>query len=144
MDLAELGRHRRRRRAVGDLPAGDMKRLAERRDHEAARHQRRIAAGRGVGLAVEDHVLVDLVGDHEQVVRLSDGLERAQVVIAQDAPARVVRRIDQDRPGARRDSRFDARPSRSRNSSVIGTHTGLAAGQHDVGQITVVHRLDRR
>ena len=90
-----------------DLPPGAVEHLGRAGDGHGALGHARIGGGRQVPAAVEGQVLVDLVGDHQQV-----GLDRqrgqpAQFLLGEDHPGRVVRGVDDDRPGARRDGGAD-------------------------------------
>jgi hypothetical protein len=51
-------------------------------------------------LAVEDQVLVDLVGDHEQVVLDGQGGDGGQFVAGEHRAGGVVRAVEQDEAGA--------------------------------------------
>ena len=54
-------------------------------------------------LAVEDEVLVDLVGDHEQVVLDGQRRDGGELVAGEHRAGRVVRAVEQDEAGAGRD-----------------------------------------
>ena len=92
-------------------------------------------------LAVEHHVLVDLVRDHEQSGLDRDRLEPSHVGIRQGHAARVVRRVDQDCPGAGGDRSCDRIPV---DAKCVGHRDADrdATGQLDIGQVAVVGRLD--
>ena len=64
MHLAQLAGQLRRRHAIADPPAGGMQRLAEGKHREAALAQFRVRQHRCMAAAVEEHVLVHLVGEH--------------------------------------------------------------------------------
>jgi hypothetical protein len=51
-------------------------------------------------LAVEHQVLVDLVGDHEQVALDGERGDGGQLVAGEDRARGVVRAVEQDEPGA--------------------------------------------
>ena len=53
--------------------------------------------------AVEDQVLVHLVGDHQQVALAGEFGDRGELGAGQDRAGRVVRGVEQDQPGARGD-----------------------------------------
>ena len=138
--LAELGRQRRWRRHVADLPAGDVVGLAEAGDDRGARRQAGKRARSGA-LAVEHHVLVDLVADHEHVGR------RQQVL-----PARMSARVQTVPLGLCGVLIMIARvlamsaaamlPKSGRKSrGQRHAHHG-AAGQLDVGHVAVVAGLE--
>ena len=54
-------------------------------------------------LALEDQVLVHLVGDHQQVVLAGQGGDPGELGPGEHRPGRVVRRVQQQQPGARGD-----------------------------------------
>ena len=51
-------------------------------------------------LLVEGQVLVDLVGDHDEVVAAGDVRDGVELGLVEHAPGRVVRAVQQDHPGA--------------------------------------------
>ena len=55
--------------------------------------------------SVEEHVLVHLVGHHDQVVLDRDVGDRLQLRRVNTEPGRIVRRIEQNQSGARCDRR---------------------------------------
>ena len=88
----ELGR----RADPADLPAGERERLAARRDRDRAVAHPGQRRDRHV-LTVEHEVLVDLVGDDEQVVLDRRGRRSGASSAAREHLARrVVRRVQQD------------------------------------------------
>ncbi len=50
-------------------------------------------------LSVEDHVLVNLVGDRDQIVAAAEVGDRFQLGSGEHPAGGVVRRVDDDRPG---------------------------------------------
>ena len=80
MNLAELRGQMLRGDAVADLPTGGVVGLAEGRHHEAAPPEVGKAANALMGPAVEDDVLVHLIGQHMQAVLKGQGLKAAQIV----------------------------------------------------------------
>ena len=110
LQLDELGRHRLGRRHVADAPAGHRVALAHAVDGDRARRERRVRAGRrmheaGRDLGV-DQLLVDLVGDHGDLLVLRKLVaERAHLVGRIRDAARVRRRVPHDADRARRDRR---------------------------------------
>ncbi|MEY3475557.1 MAG: transporter heme permease [Pseudomonadota bacterium] len=140
--LAELGAHRCGGGHVAHLPAGHVVGLAEARDDEGARRQPREARRALMLLAIEHHVLVHLVADQQHVGGCQDVLQAQHVFARPDGGARVVRRVDQDGAGARRDggcNLVEVRPERAGNQRHA--HRG-AAGQIAVGDVAVVARLE--
>ena len=123
---AEGGGELWRRGHVANLPAGDVEGLAKAAAQEAARCQGRVGGHAVVAGAVVDHVLVDLVADDEEVVLLGQRLQGQHVLVRGDAAAGVVRGVDDQGPGARRDGRADAVPvdavlARHRHADNHGT-----------------------
>jgi hypothetical protein len=82
-----------------DLPAGERERLARRADpHRALAH-----AGEGDDrhvLAVEDQVLVDLVGHHEQVALDGQAGDGGQFGAGEHRAGGIVRAVEQDEASA--------------------------------------------
>jgi hypothetical protein len=54
-------------------------------------------------VAVEDQVLVDLVGHHDQVVLTRNGGDILELGTREDGAGRVVRTVEQEQPRARTD-----------------------------------------
>ena len=67
VDLAQLARERRRRDTVADAQPRRMQGLAEGKDCEASLSQLRMRQHRSMHPAVEDHVLIDLIREHDDV-----------------------------------------------------------------------------
>ena len=83
-----------------DLPAGEGEGLARAGDrHRPVEHARQ-GGDRDVGVAVEGQVLVDLVGDHDEVVATGDVRDGGELALVEHASGRVVRAVQQDHPGA--------------------------------------------
>jgi hypothetical protein len=133
--LAELGRQRRRRGHVADLPAGDVVGLAEARDDEGARASPG-SAPRSGALAVEHHVLVDLVADQQHVGGRQQLLQ-ARMSASLQTVALGLCGVLMNGAGARRDGGGDRSKSGRKLPGVSGTRT-TAAGQLDVGHVAVV------
>ena len=71
--------------------------------------------------AVEHQMLVDLVGDHQQVVRAPRARRsRASSVVGGDHAGRVVRRVEDQRPGPGRD-RAAQRVDVDGEAAAVGT-----------------------
>ena len=73
----------------------------------STRAELRMGGYAGMGLAVVDHVLVDLIGDQHNLGRRQQLGQYIQVVPGPDRGAGVVRGVDDDRPGARADGGGD-------------------------------------
>jgi hypothetical protein len=140
--LADAGGERRRRHRPADAPAGHAEGLRHAVDrhraigHPLDRHQRHVAG------AVVDDVLVDLVGDRDDVPRAAEGGDRLELVAAEDLAGGVVRRVDDDRPGLRRERRGELvgieRPAGRAQRHV----PGRGARQDGVRAVVLVERLE--
>ena len=139
--LAELGAQRSRRRHVADLPAGHVVGLAKAADDEGARRQAGKACRALVRCAVEHHVLIHLVADQQDVGGRQQFLQRQHFRFAPDRGAGVVRAVDQDGAGARRDRGGDAVEVRAEAAGRQRHAHHAAAGQFDVGHVAVVAGL---
>ena len=136
--FAELGGQRRWRDHGTDFPAGDVVGLAEAADDEGAGRQARKARGALVQLAIKDHVLIHLVADQQHLGRCQQRFQLSHVLSGPHLAAGVVRAVDQDRTGARRDRSGDGvevRPEAARHQRHAHH---LSAGQLDVGHVAVV------
>lgn len=137
---------------VADAPAGGVEQLA--RGADGQRQRRDLRAQRRD--AREGHVVqavVDLVGEDEDVVldaQVADGLE---FVTAEDLADGVVRRVDDDHAGARRDLALElgevdgpfargSRLARAVGGRVQRHVDHLAAGHFDVGDVLVEEGLE--
>ena len=138
VDLAELGRQRRRCGHKADLPARHMVGLAKARHDEAAQRQFWQACDALVRLSIEHHVLVDLVGDDEDVGVAQQLGQGSHLRFAPDRGARVVRRVDDDGARARRDRGPDAREVGRETAGRQRHMHGHTAGQHDVRLVAVI------
>jgi len=101
LDRLDRGHQFGRRLDPADLPAGEGERLACRADRYGPLAHAGELGDRHV-LAVEDQVLVDLVGDHEQVALDGQVRDRGDLAGGEDRTGRVVRGVEQDEPGAHR------------------------------------------
>jgi hypothetical protein len=92
-------------------------------------------------LALVDDVLVDVVGQRDQVVLAAEVGDQLELVPAEDLAGRVVRRVDDDRPRPRRDRRAELvridRPVRLVQCDVAGN----GARQDRIGPIILVVRV---
>ena len=88
------GDQRRGRGHPAHLPAGEGEGLAARGDRQRALAHAGQRGQRDVG-AVEDEVLVDLVGHRQQVVGAAQGGDLRQLVGREHLARRVVRRVEQ-------------------------------------------------
>ena len=94
-----------------------------------------------MAMAVEPHVLVDLVGDGDDPVPLAQARDLRQLLGREDAARRVARRVDEDQ----------ARPRADRSSQPSGIEAEAGPGQPDKarfhtrqgagGQVVFVPRL---
>ncbi len=92
---------------------------------------------------VEDEVLVDLVGHHEQVSLAGEPGDRGELLVGEDGAGGVVRTVDQQQLGARGDGGsqgVDVEPEVGRAQRDRHPH---AAGHGDGGGVGVVVRLQR-
>ncbi len=85
----------RRPAAPADLPAGEREGLAGAGDRQRPLGHPRQRRERDVGRVVVDEVLVDLVGDRDQVVLAADPRDALQLRPREHAPGRVVWRVEQ-------------------------------------------------
>ena len=134
----------RRARHPTDLPAGAVERLRRAGDTQGSLAHTGQRRDRPVRAAVEQQVLVDLVGDGDDVVFLAQRGDRGQVVVGEHRAGRVVRRIDDDggRLGAERLRKAVAVDA---EAVPVGDHRHGApprAGHGDRRRIGVVVRLD--
>ena len=140
--LSELAHQRGRRGHVADLPARDVERLAEARHDQRSLGELGQAREARVRDAVVDHVLVDLVGQHQRLRRPQQLGEARALLARPHGAARVVRRVDDDHARARR--------QRARERVEVGTPGAgrqrhahrRRAGERDRRAIAVVARLE--
>ena len=97
------------------------------------------------GGAGEHEVLVDLVGDDDQVVVDGQLGDLRQLAGVEHLAGRVVRRVEQDQPGARPDG--GAQLGRVEAVAAVGLRAqqdghGARPGQGDARLVAVVHRLE--
>jgi len=83
-----------------DLPAGEGERLASAADCDGPLGHARNRGDRHVGMPVVPQVLVGLVGQHDEVALDGDVGDSLEFVGCEDNARRVMRRIEQDQPGA--------------------------------------------
>ena len=140
--LAEFGAERLGRHAVADLPAGAVVGLAEAGHHEAALGQLRITQGAFVPGAVEQDVLVDLVRKHHDVGAAHQFDQALHVGGGPQRAGGIVRRVDEDHPGARRDRRAQAIPIDREIGRIQGHVHAHSAGQVDGRLIAVVAGIE--
>ena len=93
-------------------------------------------------LSLEHDVLVDVVGEREQVVLQAQVRDELELVAAEDLAGRVVRRVDDDRPGPRRHGGPQLigidRPVR-----FVERHVSRGGpGEDRVGAVVLVERLE--
>ncbi|MCY1520191.1 hypothetical protein D9M68_549620 [compost metagenome] len=110
VDLAQLGRERRRGDHVAGLPAGDVIGLAEGADHEGAGVELVMGEHADVADAVEHQMLVDLVR-HQVDIAITDQLgQLVQFGAGNQRAAGVVRAVEDDHAGARAEGVAHALP----------------------------------
>ena len=137
--------HQRLRPAdPADLPSGGAERLAAARDGQRAFPHPRQVRHRDVLATVEDEVLVDLVGHHQQVVLERDLGDGEHLGVGEHLPGRVVRGVQQDEARARGDRRtqtflIEGVPV---DPGLEGDRHDGRAGERDAGLIRVEHRLE--
>src|SRR6185312_17063653 len=85
-----------------------------------------------------DHVLVHLVADQQHVGGRQKLLQLQHVVLRPDGGARVVRRVDQDGAGLGVNGGGDPVEVGAKRAGGQGHAHHDAAGQFDVGHVTVV------
>ena len=78
---------------------------------------------RDVG-ALEDQVLVDLVGHGQEVTVAAQLGDLRQLVGAEDLAGRIVRGVEEEHPGPRADRPRPARPGRRTNRAAAGGPAG--------------------
>ncbi len=121
-----------------DLPAGEGERLAVAGDRDRPLGH----AGQGgqgdVGAPVVDEVLVDLVGDGEEIPLDADPGDGLELLAAEDPAGRVVRGVEQDQPGLRGDGGGQGVGVEGEVGGPQGDDPPLRAGHGDRGGVGVV------
>src|SRR5262245_47089856 len=98
----DADRQLRRRHRVANAPAGDRVRLGDAGDRDRALgHARQRGDGR-VAEPVVDDVLVDLVGDRQEIVLQAEIGNGLQLALREDLARRVIGAVEDDGPGTRR------------------------------------------
>jgi hypothetical protein len=141
VNFAQLRRQRGGRGDVAHLPAGHVEGFAKASDDEAARRQAGVARHAFVPQRGIDHVLVHLVADQQHVGGGQQFVQPAHVVSRPNRAAGVVRRVDDDRAGARAKGGGNAAevgPERARRERHA--HHGGAA-EFNAGHVAVVAGL---
>ena len=115
-----------------------MEGFAKARHDKSTRRETGKARGALVRLAVKHHVLVNLVADQKHLGRREQRLQRLHIGIAPDAAGRVVRAVDDDGAGARRQRGGDFVKVGPKRAGCQRHTPGRATGQHDVGHVAVV------
>ncbi len=138
VDLAELGHQRGGRGHIANLPARHVIGLAETGDNETALSQLVMPRHAGMAGAVEDHVLVDLVADHQHLGAVEQVGQLAHLGRRPDGAGRVVRDVDDDgaRPG--RHCPLDRREIRAEAAGRQRYAHDGAASHFDIGRVAVV------
>ena len=141
VDLAEFRRQCGRGGHGAHLPAGDVKGLAEAGDDQAAGGQLRVPGNTLVRLAVEDHVLIHLVAEQQHVGGGQQRLQLLHLLGRPDRAAGVVRRVDDEQPGAGREGGCDALEVRCEAAGLQRHAHGDGASHADGGHVAVVARV---
>ena len=142
MHAAELGAQRLARDAVGDLPAGHVVRLAERRHDEAAREEIRVAHQADVLASVEQDVLVDFVRQQEDVAPVYRRPQAVDVALVPHRAGGIVRRVDDEEPRVRPHRIAHPLPVDAEIRRGGGDVAADAAGQGHGGFVGVVARVE--
>ena len=117
------------------LPADEIRIV--RSAHARERGQRAVHG------TVEDEVLVDLVGHHEDVVLDREPGDRGEVVVAEHDPGRVVRRVDQHQLGPRSERRGELGVVEPEVGAEEADADPDPAGEVDRGRVRVVEGFER-
>ena len=141
MNLAEFRRQCGRGGHGAHLPAGDVKGLAEAGDDQAAGGQLRIPGDALVRLAVKDHVLVHLVAEQQYVGGGQQRLQLLHLLGRPDRAAGVVRRVDDEQPGAGREGGGNALKVRREAAGLQRHAHGDGASHADGRHVAVVARV---
>ena len=143
MRLGECAAQVRRGAHPANLPAGQRKDLASRADLDAALAQFGHRQYAGVGDAIEDDMLPNLVGDHNHVVAHHKARQQFQRRPIKGRRTRVKRVVEENNAGPRRKRGFEHRrielPVR-RQQRHQHRHP---AGAADERQIGVIKRLEQ-
>ena len=124
-----------------DLPAGEAERLAGRADRERALGHAGERAQRSV-LAVEHEVLVDLVGDRDEVVLDAHACDRLELVGGEHLAGGVVRRVEEEQPRAVVDERRERVDVGLVRRWVQRHRSEARPGHRGHGGVAVVGRLE--
>ena len=141
MHLADAARDVGGRDGPPDAPAGDGVRLRQGVDRHRAVLEPRHGRRRHV-LGVVDDVLVDLVGEHERVVRLAQLADERELLASEDLARGVVRRVDDDRPRAVGERRTQLGLVDRPVGCVQRDVARRRPRQHGIGAVILVERLE--
>ena len=141
MHLAKLGREGRRRSHSTYFPACDVEGFAEAGDDEGPLGQAGKAGSTLVHGAIEDHVLVHLIGDQQHIGGRQQLFQRAHVGFGPHGGTGVVRCVDDDETRARRECCGDLAEVGAEAAGGQRYAYDHAASQLDIGHVTVVAGL---
>ena len=119
MDFPKLGGEVGRRRAVTKLPAGRMKSLTERTDHQRSFPEFVVTNKASMRLTVEHNVLINFVGEQETICIAHNICERIEVIGGQNRTGRIVREVKYDQPRLIIDRIAQSLPVRMEIESVL-------------------------
>ena len=139
---ADTDRELRRRHRVADAPAGDGVGLRDPRDGDRAVGHAGQRRDRRVAVAVVDDVLVDLVGDREQVVLETHLRDRLQLGPREHLAGGIVRAVEHDGLRARRHGAAQAVGIEAEVGRLQRHPHGPGARDDAAGAIVFVKRLE--
>ena len=142
VNLAQLAGECGGRDAVSHSNAGSVQCLAEGKHREALCAQLGVRQHRAVRTAVEHDVLVDLVGQHQDIPATNDAGEGIKVRRGHRGARRIVRAIDDDETRARRDGRAHPIPIVAKIRRLQWQPDGARARKPDGGIVGVVGRVE--
>jgi hypothetical protein len=99
-----------------------------------------------VAAAIEYQMLVHLVGDHQQIGAHREVGDRRELCVGSHHPRRVVRGVEDQRLGLRRDGAAQS-VDVDGEAGAVGHHRhghALATRHGDDGRVRVVERLDQQ
>ena len=139
-------RQARRREHPADPPAGGVGGLGDRVDDDGPLAHAGPRGDRPVARAVEDDVLVDLVRDHDEVLRARHRGDRLQIVGCEHLPGGVVRGVEHEQTGSGRGAPQLVRvepPRRAVRLLPQGDEAGLEPEDLRLRRVHLVERLQQ-
>ncbi len=125
-----------------DLPPGQREGLAQGgQGHRSLPHPGQL--GKGQMLAIEDHVLVYLVGDGDQVVTSAQVGDRFHLEFGKHPPGRIVGCIDHYGPRSVVDRRLEIVDRKLELRGAQGHIAGYGSGQSESYRVGVIRWLDQ-